>query len=134
MGKFFKDNYASTYAAKNVKNALDKLIQVLQSREQVRRLVIGPTPKKSNTKKPKIPIETPAKTPVWLETSASVAKHDNGDSEKPTTQPSSDTSEKRRTRSGGSQSFRCSDSSSYVPFGRYHQVTNRGRFHLLQTG
>lgn len=41
MGKLFKDSYASTYAARNVKEALDKLIDVLQSPAHVHKLVMN---------------------------------------------------------------------------------------------
>jgi hypothetical protein len=130
MGRICKDNYASTYAAKNVKQALDRLIDVLQSPEQVRRLMIGPGPlrkphTKLNTKPTKPTLETPAKTPMWMETSASIAKHaHNVDSEKATTSPpSNNPSDKRKTSSGGSRPSRCSDSSSYISIDQYHQVT-----------
>lgn len=115
-----RDNYASNYAAKNVKSALDKLIDVLQSPEQVRRLVIGHASKiRSPTKPSKISFETPAKTPMWMETAASVAKHGHStaESEKTTTSSSGDNpSDKRKTRSaGGIRASDCNDSGPGPP-------------------
>ncbi|KAG0504109.1 hypothetical protein KC19_N019800 [Ceratodon purpureus] len=121
MGKYCKDNYAGTYAAKNVKQALDKLIDVLQSPEQVRRLVIGQGPKKP-IKPSKIAFETPAMTPLWMETSASMAKKSsNLDSEKGSTPSSSDDPSDRRKTSSSRSSSRCSDSSRHISIARYHQ-------------
>ncbi|KAG0607809.1 hypothetical protein M758_8G056600 [Ceratodon purpureus] len=133
MGKYCKDNYAGTYAAKNVKQALDKLIDVLQSPEQVRRLVIGQGPKKP-IKPSKIAFETPAMTPLWMETSASMAKKSsNLDSEKGSTPSSSDDPSDRRKTSSSRSSSRCSDSSRHISIARYHQVTKPFRFTCART-
>lgn len=40
MGKLYKESYANTYAALNVRNALDKLINVLQSPQEKRSMFV----------------------------------------------------------------------------------------------
>ncbi|XP_073385952.1 uncharacterized protein [Physcomitrium patens] len=52
MRKFLKDSYASTYAANNVKRAFDKLMKVLFSPEQERKLVIEQAGKKDHQANP----------------------------------------------------------------------------------
>lgn len=132
MGKFFKDSYASTYAARNVKEALDKLIDVLQSPAQVRKLVIGAAPRKPGIKLPgKLAFESPANTPLWMETSASVAskKHANhGDTIVPSSRGNPTERKKTTSSSSGSrasETSECGDSNlNHIPVGRFTQVTS----------
>ncbi|XP_024359779.1 uncharacterized protein [Physcomitrium patens] len=73
MRKFLKDSYASTYAANNVKRAFDKLMKVLFSPEQERKLVIEQAGKKDHQANPlKLSLVTPFNTPLQIRTTATL--------------------------------------------------------------
>lgn len=145
MGKFLKDSYASTYAARNVKEELDKLIDILQSPAQVRKLVIGSDnvgPRirsgwKVSGNDSKLSPESPANTPL-LCTKTKKKQTRNGsqgdavdatDAPVPSSSCNSMEKTKRTTlsSSGGRRTSelecRGGDSNSdHIPVGRFSQV------------
>lgn len=148
MGRYFKDSYANTYAARNVKEALDRLIDVLQSPAQVRKLVIGTAARKPLA--PKLPAgktissESPASTPQGMDTSASAAKKQlrnpknaepqalkesqKGDAITPPSSGNGPVEKKMTPSSSGSRASQASESGDsnfqeHIPVGRFTQVT-----------